>query len=115
MLDRDVTIIPRTVTGKDARGNDVIGDGDPIEGLRALRQQIEATENKAQRDQQEEVFTYQIEPRLPETGEVVEIAGFDRIRDDGLLYEIRGTPKYAEQRHRSRIHHVEVTAYRIEG
>lgn len=114
LLDRTVTIVPRIVTGKDSRGNDVIGDGTPIAGVPAGRDLLEATEELAGRDEQARTFVYFLPAHLDD-GTVVTLTGYDRILDDGKAFEVRGEPDFVVRRRGGKIHHIEAVAYRITG
>lgn len=107
LLDREVTIVPRTVTGTDARGNDVVVDGAPVGPVRAARDLDQADEDNASRDQQEGRYVYFFGP------EVV-LSGFDVIVDDGYRYEVKGPPELVRRRRRGGApHHLEAIAERI--
>lgn len=108
LLDREVTIVPRIVTGEDARGNDVIGDGTPVEGVKAGRDPLEATEDLDERDQQGRVYVYFLPAGTP-------ITGYDRIVDGDETFEVRGAPDRVVRRRGGREHHVEAIAYLIDG
>lgn len=114
LLDRTVTIVPRIVTGKDSRGNDVIGDGTPIPGIPAGRDLLEATEELAGREEQARTFVYFL-PAALDDGSVVALSGYDRIVDEGKTFEVRGEPDFVVRRRGGRIHHIEAIAYRITG
>jgi len=108
LLDRTVTIVPRVVTGQDARGNDIVVDGTHQEGVRAGRDQLSAEEDLVGRDQQETTWVYFLPPE-------VTISGYDRILDDGEILEVRGHPDRVVRRRGGRLHHIEAVAYRIQG
>lgn len=107
LLDREVTIVPREVTGTDARGNDVVVDGDPIENVKCSRDLDAADEENTSRDQQEGRYVYFFGP------EVI-LSGFDVILDDGYRYEVKGPPELVRRRRRGGApHHLEAIAERI--
>lgn len=114
LLDRTVTIVPRVVTGKDSRGNDVIGNGTPIPDVPAGRDLLEATEELAGRDEQARTFVYFL-PAVLDDGSAVALSGYDRLIDEGKTFEVRGEPDFVVRRRGGRIHHIEAIAYRITG
>lgn len=114
MLDRTVSIIPRVITGTDARGNDVITDGPAIEGVPAGRDQDEATEELRRRDEQAETFVYFL-PATLDDGTELEVSGYDVILDDGKRYEVKGNPERIVRRRGGRVHHLEAIASLVEG
>lgn len=108
LLDREVTIVPRVVNGRDGRGNEIIVDGTPVEGVKAGRDPLEATEDLEARDQQARSFVYFLPAGTP-------ITGYDRIVDGTETFEVRGAPDRVIRRRGGREHHVEAVAYLIEG
>lgn len=106
LLDRHVAVAQRVVTGTDARGNDVISNGTVTTGIPAGRDLLDATEDVKVRDQQVRRFVYFL-PR----GTV--ISGYDRIVDDGDVFEVEGDPKRIVRRRGGREHHVEANVYEI--
>ena len=112
MYDRAVTITPRVVTGRDARGNDVVSDGETFTA-RALRDLAKIDEDTSDRDQQARTYRYLIEPRDRATGALIPVTGYDRIVDNDETFEIIGTPEYVRQRRRGRVHHLELDARRV--
>lgn len=107
LLDREVTIIPREVTGTDARGNDVLSDGAPVENVRAARDLDAADEDTTSRDQQEGRYVYFFGP------EVI-LSGYDVIVDAGWRYEVKGPPELVRRRRRGGApHHLEAIAERV--
>ena len=110
-LHRTVTITPRRVADElDARGNEVIVDGEPFE-VRASRELVKVEESTEQRDQQIRTYRYLLAPR-DEDGEELEITGYDRLTDEDETFEISGEPEYPRRRNRARVHHIELTAWR---
>lgn len=114
LLDRTVVIVPRVVTGRDGRGNDVISDGTPITDVPAGRDLLSATEELADRDQQAKTFVYFLPP-TKDDGTPITISGYDQIVDDEKTYEVRGDPERVVRRRGGRLHHFEAIAYLIEG
>lgn len=108
LLEREVTIVPRIVTGQDGRGNDVIVDGTPVEGVKAGRDPLDAKEDVDERDQQARTFVYFLPAGTA-------ITGYDRIVDGDETFEVRGAPDRVVRRRGGREHHVEAVAYLIEG
>ena len=106
LLDRTVTIQPRSVSSSGTRG-DVFSDDAPIAGVKAARDLIASEEDTGDnREQQSKRFRYFL-PR--------EVAGlFDghaRIVDGGETLEIEGEPEIIVRRRTGKTHHVEVIAY----
>lgn len=114
LLDRTVTIVPRVVTGTDARGNDVLGDGAPIEDVPAARELLSGDEELQARDQQVETWIYFL-PTKKDDGTAVTLTGYDRIVDGDERFEIRGRVEEVTRRRTGVLHHYEATVYRIEG
>ena len=101
--------------GKDDHGNDIVIDGDPLVDVPAGRDlQGEAREDIVARDQQERVFT-DFFPAVLDDGTELELSGYDRIIDGEDTLEIRGDPEVIVRRRGGRVHHIEATAYVIEG
>lgn len=108
LSQRRVEIVPMVVVDRDGYGNEVRAPDlvDAQEGVRARREPIAGDEDRRDRTQQIQRFRYFLPP-------YVVITGRDRIVDDGETFEIDGPPHVAyRRRHR---HHIEVTAYRVEG
>lgn len=114
LLDRTVTLVPRVVTGTDARGNDVIGDGTPIENVPAARDLLSGDEELRARDQQVETWIYFLPAKLDD-GTPIAFTGYDRIVDGDETFEARGRIDEITRRRTGRIHHYEATVYRIAG
>lgn len=115
LLDRTVTIVPRIVTGTDARGNDVIADGVPIPNVKAARELATALEDVGDaRDQQEVAWIYFLPP-TSEDGVEVAITGRDQIHDGAAVLEVQGLPDEITRRRTGTLHHIEARAYVIEG
>lgn len=114
LLDRRVTIVPRVVTGTDARGNDVISDGPSIAGVPAARDLLSGDEELRARDQQVETWVYFL-PAKKDDGTGVVISGYDRIVDGDETFEVRGRVDEITRRRTGKLHHYEATVYRIEG
>jgi hypothetical protein len=114
LLDRTVTLVPRVVTGKDGRGNDVVGDGTPVPGVPAGRDLLQASEEITNRDQQAKTFVYFL-PAVLDDGTPVALTGYDRIVDEDKTFEVRGEPERIVRRRGGRLHHIEAIAYLIEG
>lgn len=115
LLDRTVTIVPRIVTGTDARGNDVVADGVPIPNVRAARELASSLEDVGDaRDQQEAVWIYFLPP-TSEDGVEVAITGRDRIQDGADVLEVQGLPDVVTRRRTGRVHHIEARTYVLEG
>jgi hypothetical protein len=110
LLERTITIVPRLVTGQDARNNDLVTDGTPIGPLPAARDQLEASESVDTEDAQTRVFVYMLPCVFG--GQSLVISGHDRIIDNGEPFEVRGTPEVIRRRRGGRPHHIEAIAYR---
>lgn len=104
-LDREVTVVTISDSGADDYGNEVASESGTFT-TRARREQLSATEDIMDRDQQARTFVYFFRPD-------VVITGRDRIHDDTLTLEVLGAPDVVEQKNRP--HHLEVRAYVIEG
>lgn len=105
LLDRRVTVIPRVVSGVDARGNDVIIDGTPIEDVPAARDLAGASEETTSEDLLSGTYVYFFGPEL-------DVSGFDVIVDQGDRFEVIGPPEVVTRRRGGRPHHVEAVAQR---
>ena len=106
LLDRVVTIQPRSVSSSGTRG-DVFADDAPIAGVKTARDLLVAEEDTGDnREQQSKRFRY----FFPRT-----VAGaFDghaRIVDGVETLEIDGEPEIIVRRRTGKTHHVEVIAY----
>lgn len=109
LLDRTVTLIPRAISGQNARGNDTFEDGDPIPNVRTARDLLDATEDTGNtREQQRERFVYFFDRDTP-------IDGFSKIVDVDGVFEVEGTPDRIARRRGGREHHVEAIAYKSLG
>lgn len=109
LLDRTVTVVPRVVTGTSPRGNDVLQDGDPIEGIPAARDLVQADEETVDRDQQLQRWLYFL-PAFLEDGTAVELNGYARLVDAGETFEVVGRPELVARRRRPQgPHHWELT------
>lgn len=104
LLNRTVTVVPMNVTSIDRYGNEIRGAGTPIEGVPARRDQVEATEELLDRDQQSRTFRYWFPAG-------VAISGRDRIVDGAETLEVEGEPETVDG-YRS-AHHLEVRAYLV--
>lgn len=109
LLDR---FYDRLVTIEKVTDDTVDDYGDDIKSVtstfttRTRREQLTATEDISDRDQQARTFVYIFD-------DDVDINGRDRILDGDLVLEVLGAPDVLSQRNRS--HHIEVRAYIIEG
>jgi len=113
MLDRTITVQRRVVTGTDARGNDIIGNGPATAGVHAARELLEASEDLDGQDAQTRVYRYFLEPTV--AGVALAITGYDRIVDTDGTFEIRALPDTLLRRRRPRVHHLEAVAYEHKG
>ena len=104
LLDREVSIVTRVVSGTDARGNDVITEGATVTGVRCGRDLEEADEERDGADLQRSRYVYFF---LPD----VELSGYDVIVDAGHRFEVNGPPELVVRRRGGRPHHVEAVAY----
>lgn len=114
MLDRTVTVVPRTVTGTDARGNEIIADGTPIEDVRAARSLAGSSEELEGRDQVSDRWTYVLAV-FADDGTPLALDARSRIIDGDETFELEGTPSEARRRRRGVLNHLEARVYRIEG
>lgn len=114
LLDRTVTIVPRVVTGTDARGNDVISDGPALANVPAARDLLTGDEELRERDQQVETWIYFLPPKKDDGTEIV-VSGYDRIVDGTETFEARGRVDEITRRRTGKLHHYEATVYRVEG
>lgn len=80
--------------------------GTPVLDVPTRRDQVEATEDRADRDEQRQQFTYWF---LPD----VAITGRDQIMDGNETLEVIGQPKQVDGRRG--VHHLEVRAQIVEG
>lgn len=113
LLDRTVTIVPRSVTGTDSRGNDVVADGTPIVGVPAARDSLELSEDLEGRTQTTRRFVYFLPPE--HEGAALELGALDRIVDGDETFELDGPVETVTRRRSAKVHHLEAVAYRIEG
>ncbi len=104
LLNRTVTIVPMNVVSVDRYGNEIRGEGTPVTGVAARRNQSEATEELLDRDQQSRTFRYWLPAGTA-------ISGRDRIVDGADTLEVEGEP--ATLHGHSAAHHLEVRAYLI--
>ena len=112
LLDRTVTIVPRAVTGTDARGNDVITDGTPVEGVPAARDLKSTDEEHADRDQVNRRWDYFL-PAFLDDGTPVTIDAYAHLIDAGETLDLVGVPELVTRRRRPhRAHHWELVAER---
>lgn len=97
----------------DRYGNRVHGEPGFHENIRARRDQIDASEDANDRDQQIRTFRYMLE--LTDVGGewTVAITGRDVIVDGDAEFKIIGDPELVYRRRRP--HHWELTARRIDG
>lgn len=111
LCDREITIVPRVVTGVDARNNEIVEDGESVEGVKAGRDLLDASERITGEDEQSRVFVYLIEP----VAAALALTGRDEFIDGDNRYKIRGDPSLITNRRRHRPHHIEAVAYLIDG
>lgn len=105
-LNRVVSIIPMNVESVDAYHDRHRGPGAEIPNVPTRRDQLQATEDTNDRDQQARTFVYLF---LPD----VAISGRDRIRDGDDVLEVIGEPDVVSRRRRP--HHIEATARIVSG
>lgn len=110
IFDRVVTLRLVTPAGEDARGNETSATTDRL-GVPAYRYQVDAAEDRNDRDQQARTFVYFLPPSV--AGAPVVLSGRDRIVDGLEVLEVLGSPIMA--RKRGRDHHLEARAYLVEG
>lgn len=109
LLDRTVTLHPRVVTGLDARGNEVWGDGTPVE-VKAAREPVSLDEDTADdRDQQSGTWLYFLLP----SAAALALTGRDELEDNGNRYRFVEEPDVVVRLRGGRPHHVEAIAERI--
>lgn len=112
LLDRNVTIRPRIVTGKDDRNNDVVADGTPIPDVPAGRELEQADELTEDRDQQNRRWVYFLPAALAD-GTPLAVDGYAELDDVDGTYAVIGEPELiVSRRRRGRPHHWELTAER---
>lgn len=106
LLNRTVTIFPMGVSGIDAFGNEVLAAGSPIANVPARREQLDATEDNADRDQQTQTFRYYLPAGTAVSGRDVIVDGADTL-------EVIGPPDVVAGYRNE--HHIELRARWIEG
>lgn len=99
LLDRRVSIIPTTVTGQNARGEDVLERGDPIENVPTMREQTATDEDEELRASRSRTFRYFFLPELDD-GTPLELTAYDLIVDGDDELSIEGEPELFTRRRR---------------
>lgn len=105
-LTRRVSIVPMNVESRDRYNNVKHGPGPEIPDVPTRRDQLQATEDTTDRDQQARTFVYLFLP-------AVAIGGRDRIHDGDDVLEVIGEPDLISRRRRP--HHIEATARIVSG
>lgn len=107
-----VDLIPRTLDERDARGNDVQADGEPITGIPAAVELTKGTEDTDDRNAQ----TVELTATIPVRWQGVELAldSYEAVVYAGDTYELVG-PTLEHNDHSGRRDHLELTARRIVG
>jgi hypothetical protein len=108
LLNREVTIVPRTIGPRDGHGNPTFVDGIPRPEIRCRREELpqKQPENETEGEEQSALFLYFF-------GAEVAIDQFAAIVDGADRFEVQGRPHQVEGR-RGR-HHLEVTAEKVTG
>lgn len=113
MLDRLVTIRPTIVTGRNARGDDVLGPGTPIVDVPAARELEATSEDHALEDLTTRRWVYFL-PAF-HAGELLAVDDHALIDDVDGTFSIIGEPELVvRRRRRGRPHHYELVAERKE-
>lgn len=107
-----VDLIPRDLTGRNARNNEVAVDEAELEDVPARVDILHETETIADRDRSIERATVVI-PYFW-AGHLLELDSFDAFRFNGHVYELTGQAIKADD-HAGRPDHYELAAQRIIG
>lgn len=94
LYDRTVTLQPMNVAAEDSTGTVVLGPGVPVEGVAAMRERVDTSEQLDSRDRQTVRWDYLIPP----TVDAMHLTGNDRIVDQGVTFEIIGAPEIVRRR-----------------
>jgi hypothetical protein len=111
-LPHRVTIIRRTVTGRDGRGNDTITDTIVAAGVPARVDEVLEVEDVRDRDRLE--TNYQVDLPRSWGGIDLDLDPRDELIFGGLTLRLRG-PANVVSDHAGRDSHVELDAFRVVG